>query len=143
MSVPDTIEYFKHNDRLIALCIRHDHTWRQTNFLTPDSFYQQIGLLNYAENDIIRVHAHREIPRTVHYTSEVLLCVSGRVLFSFYNVNEDWKEISSCELTAGDVLCLFNIGHGAKIIEPARLIEIKQGPFLGVNEKYYMDEEQS
>ena len=131
------IELIMHKDQIVGLCIRKEHTWENTEFLTPDNFYQQIGLLYYGEKHDVKAHAHYKVPRTVNFTQEMLFCVSGRIVYTFYDVEENWREIASCELTGGDVLCLFGAGHGGKALEPTRLIEVKQGPFLGVKDKFY------
>jgi hypothetical protein len=134
------IEYFRHKDKLIGMCVRKYHNWQETTFLTPDDNYQQIGLLAYGANHMVKPHAHYKVPRNVNFTQEVLLCVSGRIVYTFYDEEDNWQELASCELTAGDLLCLFGAGHGGKALEPTRLIEIKQGPFLGVQDKYYYPE---
>jgi hypothetical protein len=124
------IEYFQHNGELIGLCVRKTHNWTETIFLTPDHLFQQIGLLYYDRNSDVKPHAHHKLQRTVDVTMEVLFCVSGRIVYTFYDIEKGWEEINSCELTGGDLLCLFGAGHGGKAIEPTRLIEVKQGPFL-------------
>ena len=134
------IEYFRHEKALIGMCIRKTHQWSETQFLTPNHLYQQIGLLFYEKNKDVRPHAHYKVPRTVDVTMEVLFCVSGRIVYTFYDSENNWKEITSCELTEGDLLCLFGAGHGGKALEPTRLIEVKQGPFLEMKDKYYYPE---
>lgn len=134
------IERFEHKGKMIGMCIRRSHTWDKTEFLTPDDYYQQLGLLAYPENHVVKPHAHYKVPREVNFTQEVLLCISGRIVYTFYAEDEDWRELCSCEITAGDILCLFGAGHGGKALEPTRLVEIKQGPFLGVQDKYYYPE---
>ncbi|MBN1409483.1 MAG: hypothetical protein JW969_01470 [Spirochaetales bacterium] len=131
------VEYFKHNGQLIGMCVRGSHSWDKTEFLTDDDNYQQVGLLYYEEGHDVKPHAHYKVPRTVHFTQEVLFCVSGRIVYTFYDADHDWAEITSCELHPNDMLCLFGAGHGAKALEPTRLIEIKQGPFLGAKDKFY------
>jgi hypothetical protein len=134
------IEYFHHRDELIGLCVRGSHRWDRTEFLTPDGFYQQLGLLAYDGDERVRPHAHHRVPRTVDATMEVLFCVSGRIEYTFYDAENDWKEICRCLLEPGDTLCLFGAGHGGRALEPTRLIEVKQGPFLGARDKYYYPE---
>lgn len=135
------IEIFEHEGKTIGLCIRSSHKWDKTEFLTPDSFYQQLGLLFYDKDYEVKAHAHYKVPRTVNYTSEVLFCISGRIVYTFYDEKNNWQELCSCELTDGDTLCLFGAGHGGKALEPTRLIEVKQGPFLGVKDKFYYPEQ--
>ena len=131
------IEFIEHNGQLIGLCIRAGHNWSKTNFLTSDDVPQQIGLLFYDEAHSVRPHAHHKTPRTVNFTTEVLFCVSGRIVYTFYDPANNWSEISSCELRRGDILCLFGAGHGARTLEPTKLIEVKQGPYLAAGDKYF------
>ena len=39
-------------------------------------------------------------------------------------------------LAYGDVIALFSGGHGIKIIEDAKFVETKQGPYLPEKDKY-------
>jgi len=43
--------------------------------------------------------------------------------------------ICSRELTAGDVVVLLSGGHGFRMLEDSVLIEVKQGPYFGSQEK--------
>ena len=131
------VEIFEHEGKIIGMCIRSSHEWNKTEFLTPDDFYQQLGLLLYDKDYEVKAHAHYKVPRTVNYTCEVLFCVSGRIVYTFYDEKDNWRKLCSCELTDGDVLCLFGAGHGGKALEPTRLIEVKQGPFLGTKDKFF------
>jgi hypothetical protein len=131
------IEVFEHKGKMIGLCVRSFHKWDKTEFVTPDNFYQQLGLLFFDKDYQVKAHAHYKVPRTVNYTSEVLFCISGRIVFTFYDEKNNWQELCSCELTGGDVLCICDAGHGARVLEPTWLIEVKQGPYLGVKEKFY------
>ena len=82
----DGVEYIEHKGQLVGLCIRKYHNWRKTKFLTPDNFFQQLGLLYYESGHKVKPHAHYKIPRTVDVTQEVLLCVSGRIIYTFYDL---------------------------------------------------------
>jgi hypothetical protein len=137
MNDTKAIEYFRHKGQLVGMCIRGTHAWDKTGFLTPDENYQQVGLLHYPGGHAVKPHAHHKVDRTVRFTQEVLFCVSGRIVYTFYDAEDNWSEICSCEITANDVLCLFGAGHGARALEPTRLIEIKQGPFMGAADKFY------
>lgn len=134
------IEVIQYKGKVIGLCVRNYFKWDETKFLVEDDFYQQIGLLFYKKGEIVRAHAHRKIPRTVNFTTEVLFCVSGRIVYTFYDEKENWRKINSCELTSSDLLCLFGAGHGGKALEPTRLIEVKQGPYLGPQDKFFSPE---
>jgi hypothetical protein len=37
------------------------------------------------------------------------------------------------EIAAGDTIILMHGAHGFRVIEPCRVIEVKQGPYLGID----------
>jgi hypothetical protein len=41
-------------------------------------------------------------------------------------------------LTAGDTILLAEGGHGFHFLTPCHLLEVKQGPYLGENDKTYL-----
>ena len=131
------IEQIEHEGKIIGLCVRSHAKWNKTSFLTSDDLFLQIGLLYYNEDASVKPHAHYRVPRSIDITQEVLYCISGRILYTFYDQNNNWDEITSCEITTGDLICLFGAGHGGKALEPTRLIEVKQGPFMGVKDKFF------
>jgi len=137
----DGIKVIEHNGEMVGMCIKAGHNWEKTEFLTSDDMSQQLGLLAYDREHSVKPHAHHKVPRTINYTSEVLFCVSGKIVYTFYDPKNDWAKIDSCQLQKGDTLCLFGAGHGARAIEPTKLIEIKQGPYLGTKDKYFYPEE--
>ena len=130
----------KQNTKYDLICIVSDNITDKAkeNLLV---LYDEVIVLK--EGQVIRPHAHHRIPRTVNFTTEVLFCVSGRIVYTFYDEKENWGEISSCELTSGDLLCLFGAGHGGKSLEPTRLIEVKQGPYLAARDNFFYPEGES
>ena len=43
--------------------------------------------------------------------------------------------VATREITAGDVVLLIGGGHGFRMLENTLFLELKQGPYLGVDEK--------
>jgi mannose-6-phosphate isomerase-like protein (cupin superfamily) len=76
---------------------------------------------------------HNPVTREVHYTHEVLFIKSGRVRVDFYDQDQIYLE--SRIITAGDVLLLARGGHGFEMLETSEIIEIKQGPYAGEDDK--------
>ena len=81
----------------------------------------------------IQPHLHRPVERLVHYTKEVLFIKSGRVRVNFYNNSKAY--VSSSILEAGDVILLAYGGHGFDVLEDSQIIEVKQGPYAGEQDK--------
>jgi mannose-6-phosphate isomerase-like protein (cupin superfamily) len=71
--------------------------------------------------------------RAVEYTKEVLLVRSGRVRVDFYS--DDQAYLESTVLQAGDLILLAYGGHGFEMLEPTEMIEVKQGPYAGEQDK--------
>ncbi len=43
--------------------------------------------------------------------------------------------VETLEMTTGDVMVMVSGGHGFRIVEDTVLLEIKQGPYIGIDEK--------
>jgi hypothetical protein len=56
----------------------------------------------------------------------------GKVEINFYN--QRGEKIGSSILNTGDTILLISGGHGLTILEEAKILEIKQGPYYGVKE---------
>lgn len=122
-----------HNGLLLAIIIRSDFHKDGIAFLTPDNFSQQLGYMNRPEGYVIQPHTHNAVERKVELTQEVLFIKSGTVRVDFYNDTQIY--IESRILLKGDVILLAHGGHGFKMIEPSEMIEVKQGPYCGDQDK--------
>ncbi|UCD54939.1 MAG: hypothetical protein JSV93_05335 [Candidatus Omnitrophota bacterium] len=126
-------EQIEHNGELLALIIRANYNPEKTEFITPETFKQQVGFIVYDANKDIEPHIHHEMPRNIKGTSEVLILRNGHVRVDFYSQKKNYTE--SRELFPGDVLILVSGGHGFHFHERSIFLEIKQGPYIGVQEK--------
>lgn len=103
------------------------------HFFTPSSFSQQLGYMNRPLGYVIAPHVHKPVPRQVQFTKEVLFIKTGKVRVDFYNEGQNYLE--SRVLNQGDVILLAFGGHGFEMLEPSEIIEVKQGPYAGDNDK--------
>ena len=69
--------------------------------------------------------------------NEYIYVKSGRVELTLYT--KDRVPVTQIDLAAGDSLLLTGGGHGFKVIEACQLIEVKQGPYLGMDDKVKFD----
>jgi mannose-6-phosphate isomerase-like protein (cupin superfamily) len=118
---------------LYALIIRRDFRQAGARFFTPNDFSQQLGYLSHPTGHRIEPHIHREVTREVVRTQEVLVIRSGRLRVDFYDAEREY--LDSRILETGDVILLVQGGHGFEILEACDMIEIKQGPYLGDEDK--------
>ena len=127
------VEHITSDQQLLCILIRVEMLPEVTTFLTPPEFKQQVGYIVYpAEGEIAR-HTHRSIERQLVGTSEVLVVKKGRCLLDIYN--DEHKLVATRELNVGDIMLMVGGGHGFRMLEDTVLLEIKQGPYTGVDEK--------
>lgn len=127
------IEFVKHDDLFLAIIIRSFYKKSGIEFFTPPDFSQQLGYMNRPKGYVIEPHVHNEVNRTIVYTKEVLFVRSGTLKVDFYNETKDY--ISSRLLEMGDIILLAYGGHGFQFVEEGEVIEIKQGPYAGDDDK--------
>ena len=129
----DFVEEIIWNGQSLSYIIRRQLTPAATIFVTPPEFTQQLGFVVYPAGGEVKPHLHRSLERHIKGTSEVLLVKKGRCEVDIYN---DQKEIvATREMREGDILLLMKGGHGFRMLEETILVEIKQGPYTGLDEK--------
>ncbi|HML73038.1 MAG TPA: hypothetical protein PKB02_00950 [Anaerohalosphaeraceae bacterium] len=127
------VESIECDGQLIATIIRAEKMPDETEFVTGDDVKQQVGFVVYPEGGIIPRHVHVPMERHLRGTSEVLVVRKGMLEADFYT---DGKEfICTRLLRQGDVLLLVSGGHGFRCLKDTVLLEVKQGPYLGPQEK--------
>jgi len=127
------IQRIYNNEELMAIIIRDSHDNEGIEFLTPDDFSQQLAYMHHPSGHTIIPHFHNLVSRTVHYTQEVLVIKSGKLRVDFYNTNRIC--INQVVLQSGDIILLCSGGHGFEVLEEVSMVEIKQGPYVGENDK--------
>jgi hypothetical protein len=130
---PDYIENINNGDQPLAYIIRASFLPEQTTFLTPSEFKQQVGYIVYPAGGEIARHVHKPLERHLVGTSEVILVKKGRCLLDIYN--DERELVATRELGPGDLMLMVSGGHGFRILEDTVLLEIKQGPYTGMEEK--------
>jgi len=127
------LEHVYYNEHLQAIIIRANYHAEAIEFFTPGNFSQQLGYMNRPKGYIIDPHIHRLVERKVELTQEVLYIKSGKVKVDFYN--DDQQFLENRILYKGDVILLAAGGHGFEMLEASEIIEVKQGPYCGDEDK--------
>jgi hypothetical protein len=117
----------------LAILIREAYEPESTTFLTPPEHKQQVGFVVHGAGTAIPRHDHVPVVRTIRGTSECLVVRRGLSEVTIYDRSR--REVCRRLLRAGDVLLLVAGGHGFRQIEDTVFLEIKQGPYPGVEEK--------
>lgn len=127
------VEEVKKKEKLLALIIRSNYQCEGVDFLTPNEYSQQIAYMHHPTGKVIDAHIHNLVYRNVVFTQEVLIIKKGILRVDFYDEYEDYLE--SRDLYAGDIILLVSGGHGFKVIEEVEMVEVKQGPYSGEQDK--------
>jgi hypothetical protein len=127
------LEHISWEGKPLAYIIRAEMSPEKTTFLTPSEFKQQVGFVVYSAGGEIQRHVHRPLERHLVGTSEVLIVRRGRCEIDIYN--NERELVATRELWQGDIMLMVDGGHGFRMIEDTVFIEIKQGPYTGLDEK--------
>jgi len=127
------VEQINHQGKLLAIILRANYSADGIQFFTPNDFSQQLGYMNRPQGYVIPPHVHNPVVREVQFTKEVLIIKSGKVRVDFYDDNQNYLE--SRILNQGDIVLLAFGGHGFEMLEASEIIEVKQGPYAGEEDK--------
>lgn len=133
--VPE-IETIRDGDKTIAIILHGSLRGEGVTFLTPNEYSQQLAFMRHPKGHRIKAHTHKKAPRAVDYTLEVLFIRSGKLRVDLYR--DDRSHLQSIVLGAGETILLVSGGHGFEFLEAGEIIEVKQGPYLGID----LDKEQ-
>ena len=132
------IKTFYSNNETIALVIKKEYSGEGIQFFTEDDAPQQIGFMQHKQGYKILPHVHNIVKREISLTQETLVIRKGKLRLDLYSKDREYLE--STILSEGDIAILISGGHGLFCLEDVEMIEVKQGPYLGVNDKIRISE---
>jgi len=127
------VEHIEHEGQLLAIIIRASYRKDGIEFFTPGDFSQQLAYMARPQGYRIQPHIHNEVQRDVKLTQEVLLIREGKVSVDIYDQQRNY--VCDVIVKTGDVIMLATGGHGFRMLEPTEMIEVKQGPYCGDQDK--------
>ena len=129
----NNIDIITADGQTLCYVIRASTQPKQTTFITPPDAKQQVGFIVYPKGGIIARHIHRPLERHIIGMAEVLVIRSGHCQIEVYDEQENLVAVR--DLFQNDVVLMVGGGHGFQIKEDTILLEIKQGPYLGAEDK--------
>jgi mannose-6-phosphate isomerase-like protein (cupin superfamily) len=129
----DTVIKIEHNGVELGAIVRSTYHNSGIGFFSEENDGLQLGYMNRPDGHVIVPHTHNKVKREVYYTEEILFIRSGEVRVDFYDDNQQY--IESHMVHSGDIVILKGGGHGFKVLERADIFEVKQGPYLGAQDK--------
>lgn len=128
-------EKIEQRGHVFAIVIRRGFSKPGVHFFTPGEFSQQLGMLVHAKGKVVDRHRHKPVRREILRTQEVLVVLSGRIKIQIYN--DEGSLLRTVILKEGDSILLATGGHRVEILKKARILEVKQGPYAGFEDKEY------
>ena len=120
--------------KIVAKVFKYQNkSFKGIEFFTANNLNMQIGLMGHSKNHIIKPHFHINRKKIVKQMSELLIIFSGQLKVFFYNKKK--LRVKSLILNKKDMILLISGGHGFKVLKKLEMLEIKQGPFIGKNDK--------
>ena len=134
IEVDDSVFHVRDGDgSILAVVVRSTFRVNGLSFLTEQSSALQVGYMTRPTGEVIVAHVHEPIVRNIVGTQEVLLIQEGKVRLDLFSHSRQY--VASLTLNEGDLVLLSEGGHGIEVIEEARIIEVKQGPFVDGKDK--------
>lgn len=101
------------------------------HFCTPDELFLQAGCWQYPAGKDLRNHRHKNNPRTVGKTQELVYVKRGRIKARI--LGKDGRLVHEVVLDTGDFAVMVDGGHGYQILDDGtQILEVKNGPFTDV-----------
>ena len=129
----DLVKKIEYKGKTLAIIIKNEYSKEGVEFFTPNDFSQQLAYMKHPKGKRIDAHTHNVVHRDVSYTKEVLVIRKGKLRVDFYE--DDQSYIESHIVEQGDIILLAFGGHGFECLEEVEMVEIKQGPYLGEQDK--------
>jgi len=128
-----SVEFYGEKEKPQAIVIRRYERVTGIEFFSPIDFSQQIGLMSRQKGYKVPPHTHNEIKRTIFNTQEVLIIREGECKVTLYD-HVGYKVVEIV-LSKGDAILLASGGHGIEMLSDTEILEVKQGPHLGTQDK--------
>ncbi len=120
---------------IYAIVLRKEYAKPGPSFFTPGEFSQQLGMLVHPKGKEVKRHRHKLVKREIFRTQEVLLLLEGKVRVDI--CTDEGEKIRTLILRPGDAVLLARGGHSVKVLENSKMIEVKQGPYAGADDKEF------
>ena len=127
------VQKIEHDGKLLAVIVNNGFEKPGITFFTPNELSQQLAYMHHPVGKKIEPHIHTPAKREVLLTQETLIIKRGKLRVDFFDEQRGYLE--SRVLQTGDVILLVQGGHGFEVLEELEMFEVKQGPYIGRDDK--------
>lgn len=134
----ENVEKIKDNcGSLIAIKINDFAILKNSEFITDDDSFLQVGAFKYNQPHKVKKHKHNEILRKVDRTQEFIFILSGAMEANLFDDEDNF--LTTLLLKPGSGLLILKGWHDFKIVDNCNFFEVKVGPYLGLDDKTIKD----
>ncbi len=126
----DDVRTIAKDGKTYAQCFRADlHVRSGVRFATENEDPLQVGIFERDKGYEVPAHRHNGRALTLTDVGEFLWVQSGSMRIEVFD--EEWNVLDTWTARSGDCIVLLRGGHAISMLEPTRLLEVKQGPYPG------------
>ncbi|MBT3690762.1 hypothetical protein HOG16_00790 [Candidatus Woesearchaeota archaeon] len=136
MEIKKSIEGFEkifHNNQLLAIVVRDNFNEAGPTFFTEQEHGFQLAVHNVEKGK--RYKAHISLPfKTLENLNpnKVYFMKKGKSKIDLYD--NEGLSVGEMVLNQGDLILFISGGHGCDILDDSFMIELKQGPYRGIED---------
>lgn len=119
------------NSNKLAILVKPSDWKIGLDFITDEHEFLQVGTWYYSKGKVLDRHHHNFVERQTDITQECVTVMQGSLNVEIYD--EDKLLVEEYIMSEGDFSVFLKGGHAYEILEDnTRILETKNGPFLGV-----------
>jgi len=122
---------------LVAVEVKDFTLLTNSQFITNDCDFLQVGAFKYDKPHDVKKHRHNEIARTVNRTQELIYILTGTLTANIFDDGDNF--LISLSLTQGNGLLILSGWHDFLVSKECNFFEVKVGPYLGNSDKTIME----
>ena len=112
---------------LIAIVVRASFEKEGVSFVSDREMPLQLGISTYKKDQEITPHAHLKKETNITELQEIIHIEKGKTEVDLFDLQD--KKFRTIQLSEGDTIFFINGGHGFRMNEDTKIIEVKQGPY--------------
>lgn len=98
-------------------------------FVTDDNAPLQVGIFEREAGYKVVPHKHNPRELSLPYPGECIIVQSGKLAVKIFD--DQWNTVGEAEVNTDECIVIMQGGHEMTMLEPSRIFEVKQGPYLG------------
>jgi hypothetical protein len=117
------------NNRTLAIVTFYKDIVENREFVTDVSEEMQFAKFNLQKGYIVNKHYHQKQERTIYSTAETIIVLDGKIEVSLFEETSN-NLVKKIVLESKDSIVMLHGGHSVEILEDAKFVEVKQGPYM-------------